>query len=213
MAKCTGRAFVRDENGTVLRDTKGRKRTRPCKNDAIHGGDVCRAHGGAAPQVKARAAVRAEVMAWGLGDTHIDPGEILLRLVSQSAARVARYSRELEQLVDKHGGSLETALIGDSMMLTNSGDTVKVGEYIRGLAELEARERDRCANFAAKAVAAGLAERQVRLAEQQAALIVSTIDAVLEQLQLTVEQRATVPAIAERVLRAQAQIEAPKEQT
>ena len=33
------------------------------------------------------------------------------------------------------------------------------GEAIRGLADLEAKERERCANFASKAVAAGLAER------------------------------------------------------
>jgi hypothetical protein len=48
---------------------------------------VCRWHGGAAGQVKAKAAVRAEVLNWGLGDSHVDPGEVLLRLVNQSAAR------------------------------------------------------------------------------------------------------------------------------
>jgi hypothetical protein len=41
------------------------------------------------------------------------------------------------------------------------------GEAIRGLADLEAKERERCANFATKAIAAGLAERTVRIAERQ----------------------------------------------
>jgi hypothetical protein len=41
------------------------------------------------------------------------------------------------------------------------------GDAIRGLADLEAKERERCANFASKAVAAGLAERTVRIAERQ----------------------------------------------
>jgi hypothetical protein len=46
---------------------------------------------------------------------------------------------------------------------TEDGELYKRGEYIRGLAVLEAQERDRCANFATKAVAAGLAERTVAL--------------------------------------------------
>ena len=40
------------------------------------------------------------------------------------------------------------------------------GEAIRGLADLEAKERDRCGSFATKAIAAGLAERIVRVAER-----------------------------------------------
>ena len=44
--------------------------------------------------------------------------------------------------------------------------TANTGEAIRGLADLEAKERERCANFASKAVAAGLAERTVRIAER-----------------------------------------------
>ena len=35
-------------------------------------------------------------MARGLGDVHVDPGETLLRLVSQSAARAEMYARLLE---------------------------------------------------------------------------------------------------------------------
>jgi hypothetical protein len=68
-----------------------------CKRKAIPGGTVCRYHGGGAQQVKAKAAVRAEVMAWGLGDSHVDPGEVLLRLVTQSAARAERYALLLEE--------------------------------------------------------------------------------------------------------------------
>jgi hypothetical protein len=36
------------------------------------GREVCRKHGGGAPAVKAKAAIRAEVMNWGRGDTHVD---------------------------------------------------------------------------------------------------------------------------------------------
>lgn len=68
-----------------------------CKRKAIPGGEVCRWHGEAAGQVKVKAAIRAEVLNWGLGDSTVDPGEVLLRLVTQSAARAEMYARLLEE--------------------------------------------------------------------------------------------------------------------
>jgi hypothetical protein len=53
--------------------------------------------GGAAQQVKAKAAVRVELIGWGLGDATVDPGEVLLRLVTQSAAGAERYAMLLEE--------------------------------------------------------------------------------------------------------------------
>jgi hypothetical protein len=152
-----------------------------CKRKAVPGGEVCRYHGGAAGQVKAKAkaAIRAEVMNWGLGDSHVDPGEVLLRLVTQSAARAQRYASELEQLVDNEG--LAAAMVGEIEIPTKHGE-YKAGEYIRGLAHLEAQERDRCANFATKAVAAGLAERTVRIAERQGQLTVEMVHAALREV-------------------------------
>jgi hypothetical protein len=179
LAKCNGRVPLKDDDGQMLRDTDGQVQTRPCERPAIAGGKVCPAHGGKAPRVKAKAAVIAEVMRWGLGDTKVDPGETLLRLVSQSAARAERYAAELEQFVEQHGGDLAAALVGDTLVLDKDGGTVKVGEYVRGLAQLEAAERDRCANMATKAIAAGLAERQVRLAERQAEVLAELIEAAL----------------------------------
>ena len=82
-----------------------------------------------------------------LGDSHVDPGEVLLRLVTQSAARAQRYASELEALVDEEG--VAAAMVGEIEIPTKYGG-YKAGEYIRGLARLEAQERDRCANFATK---------------------------------------------------------------
>src|ERR687890_2076014 len=87
-------------------------RGKPCRAWAIKGGTVCVAHGGNAPQVKAKAAIRAEVMNWGLGDSTTDPGDTLLRLVSQSAQRAARYAAELEALVAE-SPNLREALIAE----------------------------------------------------------------------------------------------------
>ena len=57
-----------------------------------------------------------------------------------------------------------------------------------GLADLEAKERDRCANFATKAIAAGLAERTVPVAERQGQLMVEMVQAALREVDLSAEQ-------------------------
>ncbi len=52
---CTGKSVVRDDEGQAIRDADGKALMRPCKRTPIRGGMVCWAHGGSAPQVKARA--------------------------------------------------------------------------------------------------------------------------------------------------------------
>lgn len=62
-------------------------------------------------------------------------------------------------------------------------------------------ERDRLVKVAKVALDAGVAERQVRLAEQRGALIAGAIEAILDQLQLSAEQRRRVPVVVPDVLR------------
>lgn len=172
-------------------------RKEQCKNWAIKGGEVCRIHGGGAPAVKAKAAIRAEVLEWGLTDKTIDPGEQLLRLVTQSAARAEMYARELKAMVDE-SPSLREALVAEQWAATEDGELYKRGEYIRGLFRIEAEERDRLANFAAKAVAAGLAERTVRVAERQGELMVEMVQAALTEVDLSPEQASAFKAALAR---------------
>lgn len=172
-----------------------RKNGSKCHAPAIRGGTACWRHT-PNPKARAMAAVRAEVTRWGLGDTHVDPGEVLLRLVSQASARAERYAQELEQLVG------ESENLRDALVREAYGEFGPVGEYVRGLALLEAQERDRLANFAAKAIAAGLAERQVRLAEKNAAIAERALMAALEDIGLSVEQRQAATARLVHHLRA-----------
>ncbi len=174
------------------------KRTRElCDAWAISGLDKCPAHAGKSrSKAIAEGALRTAVLHWGLGDVCADPGEVLLRLVTQSAVRAEAYAAELEQLVAEQP-NLRDALIGQAW-----GEFGPVGEYVRGLVRLEAEERDRCAGFATKAIAAGLAERQVRLAERQGALLAGAVQAILADLGLSAEQQALVPTIVPMHLRA-----------
>jgi len=171
-----------------------------CKKSAIEGGTVCRFHGGAAPQVKAKAAVRAEVLSWNLGDAVDDPGDVLLRLVTQSRIRVERYAASIEAKITEgqkqygDGFTLEAILVGSTYF-----EGQKTGEYIRGLIQLEAQERDRLAGFASKAIAAGLAERQVRMAERQGEMLAAVLLAVIanQALGLTPAQQKALPDVLE----------------
>lgn len=231
------------------RCTKRRKDGQPCRAQAIAGTDACRRHCGVAPEAqRAKGAVVVELRRWGLGDATVDPAEVMLRLVSQSAARVQLYSSELEAAYDAAGrlaaaneveaiellapetrtrfvGEDEiempehaarqvaradldriflhgpiAALVGHKYAATKDGDIYPAGEAIRGLAELEAQERDRCAGFAAKAIAAGLAERQVRVAERQGREMAGVFRRVIDQLGLSAEQLAAVPGLLAREL-------------
>ncbi len=176
-----------------------------CGAPAVAGTIRCVAHSGTSRlRHKAKGAVVVEVLNWGLGDSTVDPGEILLRLVTQSAARAERYAAVVEQLVADNDGDLPKALTADTYTVSDTGRPVKTGEYVRAMAKLEAEERDRCANFATKAVAAGLAERTVRIAEKQGAMLAQVIRAVLgdDELGLTPEQQGRSDAIVARHLRA-----------
>ena len=69
---------------------------RPCRAWAIRGGTVCRAHGGAAPQVKRRAAERAELAELVAAVPPVSPAQAMLE-----AAHLARVL--LLRLIDRHG--------------------------------------------------------------------------------------------------------------
>lgn len=165
-----------------------------CRQPSIPGGTVCRRHGGASPQVKAKAAVRAEVLSWRLGDSVDDPGEVLLRMVTQSRIRADHYAATIDakiaegrkQYGDKF--TMENILIGSTYF-----EGHKTGEYIRGLIKLESDERDRLAGFAAKAIAAGLAERTVRIAERTGEMLGAMMLLIAGELNFTSEQRTAMP--------------------
>jgi hypothetical protein len=174
-------------------------------------------------------------MSWGLGESTVDPGEVLLRLVTQSAAGAERYAMLLEEayeaaerLKQAHdaGAQIEApgeeladtaetarrdldrifntggvaALVGNTYGAAKDVGVYVTGEAIRGLADLEAKERERCANFASKAVAAGLNERMVRLAERQGELLAQVIRGVLDELGLSPEQKQLAPEVVRRHL-------------
>jgi hypothetical protein len=62
-------------------------------------------------------------------------------------------------------------------------------------------DQPRCANFATKAIAAGLAERTVRVAERQGQLMVEMVQAALREVDLSPEQASAFKAALARQAR------------
>jgi hypothetical protein len=185
-----------------------------CVGYVVKGTKRCYRHAGKKlQQAKAEGAIVTELERWGLDghSTLVDPGELLLRLVTQSAWRVQKYSELLgraheaaesgESFDDDVRRAKVASLIGYRYGVDRDGNRFPIEEAIRGLVLLEAQERDRAAVFAAKAIAAGLAERQVRLAETQGTLIVEMLRRVQAALDLSPEQEARYMAVVGRELR------------
>lgn len=167
-----------------------------CKNYPLDGATVCGAHGGKAPQVKAKAALRHEVMSWGLGDVHVDLVQLVLRMISQSVTRAEMYAAEVERLVAE-APTLEEALVGDV-----EGEFGKAGEYVKAMARLEAEERDRFAGWTFKALAVGIAARQIDVARDRELAMAEVLREFLAhpELQLSATQRAVAPMVLRQVL-------------
>ena len=112
-------------------------------------------------------------------------------VTKQSSRRCQHYAADPEGIV--HAEGLSRALIGETAIATKYGSCVKV-RYVRGLIRLESNERDRLANFAIEAVAAGLAERRVRVAERQGQLMVEMVQVGLREVDLSAEQASAFKA-------------------
>lgn len=174
-----------------------------CGNWAIHGGTVCRYHGGAAPRVKAKAAERLIDAAvaraaetYGLPVT-TTPDQALLDEVHRTAGHIAWLRAKIADVSD------------DDLVWGRTRD--KTGGEDRGITheakpnawlELYHRERAHLVRVCAEAIKAGIEERRVRLAEAQGALVADVIRAILTDLDLTPEQTAKAGEVVPMRLRA-----------
>lgn len=183
----------------MARCTAHRRNGDQCRKSAIVGGDVCTAHGGSAPQVKAHAAVRHAVTLWTDDMALEDPFTVLLRVMTVTWARANQHAARLAELVTEHGW--DHAFTGDTLVIGEKGKPVKVGEYARQLARWEQDERKLAGDLATKAAAAGVSKAYLQMLERFADVIVSVIEATLTDLGLS-ERIQEARQVAERHLRA-----------
>jgi hypothetical protein len=170
---------------------------------------VCPRHGGHAPQVIAaaerrnrEAAAELAVATYGL-PREVAPDVALLEEVHRTAGHVAWLAEvvgQLEQGEVTWGLAEETdAPPGEN---GGAGVTTKSKAAVNVWVKLYQDERRHLAAVCRDALAAGIAERQVRLAEQQGALLAGAVNRILDGLGLSAEQWERVPQVVPVVLRA-----------
>lgn len=163
----------------------------------------CKHHGGSTPTHKAAAKsemARRAVATYGL-PREVDPAVALLEEVHRTAGHVAWLHEKVQDIdeADLVWGVVEEVDKGSGEFTgTDTTSAAKPNIWL----ELYHRERKHLTDVCKAALAAGIAERQVRLAEQQGALLVGVINRILDDLALSAEQRELVPTVVPRHLRA-----------
>lgn len=143
----------------------------PCRHGAgmrtdHPGAGRCWLHGGRTPSGKAHAdreAAQQQLTKLGI-PIQVDPIQALLQEVCEAAGNVAFLRQQVQEL--------------DAKSVASSAMVVLYNE-----------ERERLAKVAKAAVDAGIADRQVRLAEQQAMTLVHVVRVVLSRLGLPDSRR------------------------
>jgi hypothetical protein len=185
--------------------SKRSKRSKgPCHAQAVRGTASCYTHAGVSTSV---AKAKGEALsAWRAvpGRSDVSPSEAVMSMLQMSWARVHLYASLLERQLagaDRSRGVGEgEGLVGHTFSASPSVGVYESGEAVRGLAVLEERERDRCVRFAKVAHDMGVADREIRLAEQQGALLAGAINRILDALELSPAQRGRVPDIVPGIL-------------
>lgn len=204
-----------EEHGRWECSKKSKRRDGRCHALAIKGTNACKTHGGQRREVlKAKGEA---LSAWRSvpGRPSVSPSVAVMSMLQMSWARAHLYASLLErQVADAQALDGGPGLgVGDDPELgpgaglighTRSGvkdiGIFATGEAARGLTQLEAAERDRCVRFAKVAHDMGIAEREIRLAEAQGALLAGAISRILDALDLSPSQRARVPEVVPGVL-------------
>lgn len=189
-----------------------------CKRFPLNGSRVCVRHGAAAPQVRALAAqrygmTRAQEACDRLGvQVDIDPGEALIEMVREAAGNVEFYrtlvaelaihpeddDRQLDDSGDPYWVRGETGVYG----LTYHQSGIPTGEakpHI--LVVLYNEERDKLVRYSKEALAAGVEERRLRLAEADARQFYEGMGEAMSAAELTPEQIEVFRSVLAQSLR------------
>lgn len=202
--------------------TKNRKISRGggrCHGYSLLGLDRCRIHVGI-PIALAKA--QGEAMdAWSAvaGTLDLSPADAVIGMYKLAWVRAHFYAGLLEDQVAKAQEDLEAGdgdpytrgagpigdgagLVGHTFAADKEEGIYASGEAIRALTLLEGQERDRCVKYAKTAHDMGIADREIRLAEQQGQILADAVNRILAGLGLSAAQQELVPQLVPKILRA-----------
>lgn len=194
--KCGGRRRGPDADGKTC--------TRPAGWGTDHPGDGrCKLHGGSTRSHKTASqlvqAARA-VATFGL-PREIDPRDALLEEVYRTAGAVDWLHQQVQRLEAEQvtwGKAESVEKTAGEFPGVDTTHRAAVNVWV----ELWQKERKHLVDVAKAAIAAGIEERKVRLAEQQGAMLAGVIKAILGDLELTPQQQSRVSEVVPRHLRA-----------
>lgn len=142
---------------------------------------ACRYHGGSAPNSRKAAAKHQAVLMGAPLD--INPLDALIWCIKLTAGEVEFCNKQLE-------------ILDEDQWLEHT----VIGKQIHVWAKERQKSVDRLAKFSKEALALGIAERAVRLAEQYGSSIAKYTKGLLDDLDLTPEQRKQAPLIVRKHL-------------
>lgn len=164
----------------------------PCGNYPIHGADVCRKHGGAAPQVQAKAAerlVEAEARkTFGRLADHARPVDNPLDALATTAGEIVAWK------------DFCAAQIADLRELRSTDD--KGAEQINALVALFERSLDRAVAALATISKLNIEDRLAKITEVQARAVVAALEAGFAAAGVTGQPAVDGRTAATRALRA-----------
>lgn len=177
-----------------------------CKKRPMRGQTVCGSHGGRSPIAKAAAErrlkeqeARAAVTMFGL-PREVDARDALLEEVYRTAGAVDWLTEKVRELAPDAavwGVTERTEKTATEFEGIDTTEAAAVNIWI----ELWQKERKHLVDVSKAAIAAGIEERRVKLAEQQGALLASVIKQILGDLDLTPAQADRAPQIVAGHLR------------
>ncbi|MGI5223567.1 hypothetical protein [Actinoallomurus sp. CA-142502] len=192
--------------------TKHGKGGGSCHGSRIAGTPTCRMHAGVSGKVAKTQGEAITAWSALSGKPVVSNTEAVLGMLQMSWLRVHLYAALLERQVNEAQAEAArepavraavaeaydevfeersqgappvgpgVGLIGQQFSGVKDIGIFATGEAIRGLAQLEAQERDRCVRYAKTAHDMGIAEQQVQLAEQQAMLLAGVVSRVADGL-------------------------------
>jgi hypothetical protein len=173
-----------------------------CRKGHGPGGKVCEVHGGRTPNARsgtekrvADQKVRALVATYGL-PVEITPEKAILDEIHRTAGHVAWLEERIREL------DADQLIWGVTKEKDGGEDRGTTFEAVpHAFLKLYQQERSHLAKVCSDAIRAGLEARQVKLAEEQGAMVAQAVRAILNDLKLTAEQRALVSTIVPQHLR------------
>jgi hypothetical protein len=164
----------------------------------------CKFHGGASPQAEVSGAVqlaRREALVMG-GPLDMEPHEALLECIRIAAGEVRYASERIAEL--EESDAVGPVVSTRPLKYEKGAESISERVFEEGAPavhiwiEVRHRAMDRLVNYSKIAIAAGIEERRVRIAEQQGNLLAQAIRGILEEL--GVANRPEVPTIVRRHL-------------